>query len=634
MKSSSIRLWSALCVSMAAALLAAGAAWAQSGSPKAEAPPAASVSSSPAPAPKNTSPQALLKNIIIPGAGGIRSENHHGASHGWMIVQSTTQWALIHVPSRVDGDISAPGVLAASGGSVRLVSSFVNPPAALAASDDTVYMVFETSDRAGRVTRRDVRSVTAVRSGLGSLWRFEPDGDLATLPNLPPDGVLLGVACVEGQLTAIIDDSSEANPTAPRAGVLHRDRWMWSPLPAPLAASIHRAGGVVRVLSTREGVCIAASAAGLSGASIESAPAVIELWTGKVKLPESVQAKYFSSDDDAPVTMKPSSGPRVGDPAPLWSWQSRKTEIGSAHAGDLASGTVIECAGSLLWAHVTPAGHVQVAELSAGVASPMADFPDVTLPVSITSLGGDGRVVLVWSDLAPPSASPKNLEASAPKRTYEVREISAATGRVLYEGPAKSLGPVSPTDLRILSTALLVTMAIALLLVLRPDPSDGVVVLPEGFALAEPSRRFFAALIDLFMAWWIASALWGVDVGDAVSPANMVGGGTWIIAGTSLIVGLVMGTIGEWKTGRSPGKLLTSCEVASVAGIPAPGVEGIVPRPTFWRALERNSIKWLLPPVAMLGLFDSQGRHRADMMARTVVVVRFEPETGDDGFDG
>ncbi|MCG3122729.1 MAG: hypothetical protein GIKADHBN_01130 [Phycisphaerales bacterium] len=559
---------------------------------------------------------------VLPGAGGMWTTTPPLESHGWMVAPWGDQWALVHVPPRVVRGSLAQEGFAAAGGNVRLVSMFKDAPVALAAVDSRAFVAFETLDRGGRVMKREVGSVTAFPSGLGAIWRFEPEAALMTHPLLPPDGMLVGLGIVDGRLSAVIDDSLEANPIGPRVGVLHRDRWLWAALEDRIASELQMHPGRGRVFSSKDGL----------GLAVSTPNREVLVWTGRAEVPQTRDSYVFGADVDEPLLSdKSDESPAQSPQPPQWSWTFQRFSLGApAESVDLAMGTIMECSGVLLWIQPDAAGRATVYELIEGRATQLAEFPDATRPLSVTCLQDEGRLVLVWSQVEAAPQPGTELAPSSPKRKYEAREVSVATGRVLYAGPAKSLGPVSPTDLRILSTALLIVMGIALLLVLRPDPDDAVVSLPDGFALAESSRRMVAAMIDGVLAWWIAAVLWGLDVGATLAPASMVTGQTWYVAGTAIIVGIFLGTFGEWRAGRSPGKLLVGCEVISLVRRPDHPPE-FVPRPGFWRALERNAVKWLLPPVAMLGLFDDQGRHRGDMLARTLVVIRYEPFEGDAG---
>ncbi len=564
---------------------------------------------------------------VLPGAGSLVVPGHGGSvTHAWMIVRSLDGVALIHIPPRTQGGTENGGVLAASGGSVRQVMVLEQMPVSMCAVDQRLYLVFEDTDAGGRVARRSVKSLEVLRSGLGALWKFEPMNDTVTEPSLPPGGKLLGLAQCGMTLAALISEAAEANPAAPRIHILHRDRWLAASLPPEIADQIAHAAGPVRVVSMREGV----------GVAIPASATQIDVWLGRVELPKNIRPRYFADDSDESVVpapaarpasrAKPSAPAEPANPAPAWTWKPQRFEIDAANVGILGAGVLVECGGGLVWIEPAAGGEVRISELAGGSATLIAQLSGVTLPITAASLDGDGRLAVVWSELEEPGKSDLSLKPSAPTRRFQVREISAHTGRVLYQGLAKSTGPVSPNDFRLLSIALLVTMALVLLLVLRPDPNDGVIAIPEGYALAESGRRLVAGIADVVMALWVSCVLWGVDFAQVLSPEGMIGGVSWIVAGTALGVGILTGTVGEWRTGRSPGKLLTGCEVISISGpLGQPGHE-ILRRPGFWRSLERNILKWLLPPMAMLGLLDHQGRHRADMMARTIVVIPWADE--------
>jgi len=44
------------------------------------------------------------------------------------------------------------------------------------------------------------------------------------------------------------------------------------------------------------------------------------------------------------------------------------------------------------------------------------------------------------------------------------------------------------------------------------------------------------------------------------------------------------------------------------------------------QALVRNLMKYAMPPVAVFGLSDANGRHRGDVLAGTAVVIRVDDE--------
>lgn len=209
----------------------------------------------------------------------------------------------------------------------------------------------------------------------------------------------------------------------------------------------------------------------------------------------------------------------------------------------------------------------------------------------------------------------------------EVREISAFTGRVFYRGEGRSDLPVSAREIRVLTVLLVGVMVVVLLVVLRRDPDGGVYSLPEGMSLAEPGRRFFAGLLDFAIATLIAARFLGIPLAEVVSPTGVLEGQGWVVVGVALGVGLVIGTLTEWLTGRSPGKLLVGCEVVDIRPPVAQAR-----RPTLLQALVRNLVKWGVPPAAVFGLLEGEGRHRGDSIARTAVTVEGaeeEPEGED-----
>ncbi|MFN9977943.1 MAG: hypothetical protein ACK58T_49355, partial [Phycisphaerae bacterium] len=96
---------------------------------------------------------------------------------------------------------------------------------------------------------------------------------------------------------------------------------------------------------------------------------------------------------------------------------------------------------------------------------------------------------------------------------------------------------------------------------------------------------------------------------------------------TLATIGVVIGTLTEWLFGRTPGKLITDCEVvAIVAGAEKPQNTGVGSRPSLASSLIRNCVTWFLSPVAILALFDDSGRHRGDQIARAAVVVEIRGE--------
>lgn len=222
-------------------------------------------------------------------------------------------------------------------------------------------------------------------------------------------------------------------------------------------------------------------------------------------------------------------------------------------------------------------------------------------------LGSSGRLVLV------------DLDKGGAAR---VREMSLVTGRTVFEGSAAHKGPVSNGEFRLIVVMLLLVMGAALFVIVRPSGDEGV-ALPDGWALADPGRRLIASMIDALLTAWVVAPVFGVGLREIITLEVLVHpDASWLAVPATLAVGCVAMSVWEFLLGLTPGKLMTGLRVFRAA----PGE----PRRLglFW-CLVRNSIKWLIPPVAAMALADPQGRHRGDSAARAVVVTRAAlPEPG------
>jgi uncharacterized RDD family membrane protein YckC len=239
---------------------------------------------------------------------------------------------------------------------------------------------------------------------------------------------------------------------------------------------------------------------------------------------------------------------------------------------------------------------------------------------SVVPMVDASRVVV----LSPPATAGKPKMKSANIPSHTVAEFSILTGREWYAGPTKTANPISRGDFRVVVAVLIALMAMVLFVVLRPNKSPEAITLPEHASLAEPTRRFIAGAIDIIAAVVVGSRLAGVEFDDLFAITTWLSDQA-IIAIVSIVgFGFVAGTVGEALTGRSLGKLITGCEVINIANREQPDV-------SFSAALVRNAIKWGLPPVAFLGLFDPGLRHKGDDFARTAVVIWEYPEEDDLG---
>jgi len=206
---------------------------------------------------------------------------------------------------------------------------------------------------------------------------------------------------------------------------------------------------------------------------------------------------------------------------------------------------------------------------------------------------------------------------------FLIREVSLSTGRLLYEGPVRQVVPISAAEFRLLAAVLIVVLAVSLFVVIRPGGDEHPVVLPAGTALASPGQRFVSTVIDAGFCVLLVSAVSGVGAIEIISGAVLLRpGNAWAALPAVFVVGAVYGTLSERLFAATAGKLLMGCRVVRDRATPG----GMALRLGWGAAITRNIIKWALPPVAALAVLDPTGRHRGDLSARAVVVVRAEPE--------
>lgn len=196
-----------------------------------------------------------------------------------------------------------------------------------------------------------------------------------------------------------------------------------------------------------------------------------------------------------------------------------------------------------------------------------------------------------------------------------VWEMSLNTGRIIHAGPVQHRAPISVGEFRLIVAMMLGVMVTALVVIIRPS-GDATWTVPDGFVLADPGRRLIATVLDvLLMAWTVAPAF-GVTVREIITLQVVVmEGQAWLVVPAIMVGGALAMGVWEGLLGFSPGKFLVGLRVyRAKAGEPEKlGV--------FW-GLVRATIKWMVPPVAMVALVDREGRHRGDAAARAAVVMR------------
>ncbi|MEQ8769915.1 MAG: RDD family protein [Phycisphaerales bacterium] len=242
----------------------------------------------------------------------------------------------------------------------------------------------------------------------------------------------------------------------------------------------------------------------------------------------------------------------------------------------------------------------------------IARLEDPPADAAMTPIGLDGgRFALIWRE---PGEDAR----------YRMMELSLATGEVFYDGPPIPIMPVSQGEFRVLAALLVVVAAAVLLIAIRPAGSREL-VLPPTTALAEPGRRFAATFVDLLVALFVVARVFGVSIMDiATLTVIFQPVGWWALPGV-LVVGWAVGSLFEAVFGRTFGKFLLGCR--AVRG------DGSGDGPGIWRSVVRNAIKWFLPPIPALSLFEPDAPHRGDAIAGVVVVidVEAEPEAPTDG---
>lgn len=202
--------------------------------------------------------------------------------------------------------------------------------------------------------------------------------------------------------------------------------------------------------------------------------------------------------------------------------------------------------------------------------------------------------------------------------------VSGDTGRTLYSGPARFGPPLTPADLRLVGFLVSAVMLGVLLFLLRPE-TPAQASPPPGWVLADLSRRALAGAIDVLLAGAVSAVISRVSLPDAIDPVHLLlldSGDTWPVLLTSGLY-LTHGTVAEWLFGRTLGKAVTGCRVASTRG----------EKVRFWQAGARNLVKTLVPPLVALVLVDPSRRHPGDLLGRTLVVARAGEGDGESDHD-
>jgi hypothetical protein len=527
--------------------------------------------------------------------------------HGWTVTLDPDERdaVLIHIPPRRP----TPGfasMKAALDGTARGVVRLKSPPEAIAALGSTAYLAFKPASNDAPIP---IMSVTAVRSGVAELWGYNPPSRLEARPALPvQESTIRGMVGTSAGLLALTQPSTSTRGEQASLYLLQQSDWanVTPALPADISAStlrnialVHAADGTPTLALTTENE--------------------LTLWQASISIAQPAPDNS-PRDDSAPRFTSPTVPVAAAVANAQWS-RILSAPWTAPIPPDIITVTFW---GNVPYAAIlAPASGSEapmLARLDAQGVSPIATLGGLSQNFSAVPLADASRLVV----LSPPLSAPKGKGPPPTTLTHTVSEYSLISGRVWYSGPARSPNPITAGDFRIVVAALIVLMGMVLFVVLRPNKSPAAITLPEHASLADPTRRFIAGLIDLSAAIFIGSRLAGLDVSDLLSLTTWLSDQAIINIACIAGFGFVAGTVGEALTGRSLGKLITGCEVISVAHPDQPDLP-------FIAALIRNAIKWGLPPVAVLGLFDPGLRHKGDDFANSAVVIWNYPEEDDMG---
>lgn len=498
---------------------------------------------------------------------GVCASTDDSGSHGWAVVESPDGGAaLVHLPPRSSAQAT---------GTLRVAWRFSFSPEAIAAWNDRVAIVFHPEPDAAGGTRRRVLMLTVRKAPLGN-WVFEPEGRrLPALPDLPGNATLLGVVGTPVGPVALLHEAA-----APQLLALHAGAWTPIRLPDGLSGSL-------RLLP---------DFAGLALADVTGSTAT--LWIAS--LPRAAR-------QSAPV--KPV-------------WHSRQLRLPAAFAP--SSDSFLSLRGE--WFALTPAPatpsepspRVSLWSLSASTTTLAATLPAAS---TLVPLDSPGRLCVLFS------ASLPTPSGQSREQTRLLELPASATGTPLYDGPARIGGPLSTMDLRLLAVATVLSVALILFYLLRPD-SLPEFSLPTGLALAAPGRRLLAGAIDLSVVLYPSALAFGVAPADLYSTQSLATRPDAVLAWLVAIgLGFVVSTLSEALTGRTLGKLLARCrvirpQVAHEAG----ELRVLARRPSLPQAAGRNVVRWFLPPLAISGLLGPTRRHKGDTAVGTAVVVDLAPD--------
>ena len=495
-------------------------------------------------------------------------------AHGWFTLpgeSGLTFPTLYHLPPGADPGtvrggprlVTFPEAIASSGDRVVLIMPRERVDPARRAGDANPQEAQASASRPARLIRR-VQSIRVVKTGAGT-WDYLPRGrEPIALPSLPGRGELRGVVRADDALFAMIQgaplDEGDYAADAAREDILLILRdGEVEWAPLPLPSNW---------------------AVGSPGAIVASASRVVLLQDNAAWQLSSRIAAHGADGAWAPVEFDT----------------------------DMADASFASAGASIVVAHATPE-YISLDLLREGTATPLGVIDHAAEQYAI--VGGGDLVTVIW-------------RGEGDRTRLRATVISAITGEVLFDDFAQTNAVVTGREIQSLGLLVGALMLTILVFVLRPEEAlGGVVLMPDGFALASPLRRLLAVVLDLAPAL-IASALIFQVSGSQLLDAAVLSDssttrGALALATAFLITG-IHSTLGEWLFGRTIGKAICRCRTISVRG----------ERPKLWQAALRTFVKLLFPPFVLFLFLDVRRRHPGDLVAGTAVIQRRRAGAGED----
>ncbi len=540
---------------------------------------------------------------------------------------------LLHIPPREWNDLDpAPAF--------KQAAVLTEIPAGIAAWENRVWAAFTPEPVRGGVqnetgeatqgrrpaVQRRVFTWTAARNIAGA-WEYFPIGSAEAAASLPGSSDLLGFAGSARGPLALLTDAAGSGSL--RLEVLDGTQWRETTLPT--AVMMANTGPV--------------------DTERWSFATLIDDDAGVLLIVQASGKKQLTGYSGRARPRTPDDGPSVIDWAdqPAWEW----TLPGSTQPANLR---FVAIGGVTLAIERTSAQQALVHRVGLPPASTTLVAPSA-LPVTpeeaalgvVASHGAD-RVLLIASTPKPvPPATTANGPAPGANSRFHLTELDPS-GRVYFDGTPRVRSLVSGQEFRYFALALGAVMVTVLFFVLRTD-AQTLIALPDGIALATPTRRLLASVIDYIMPLAISSLLFGVNISEVIGPAAVMRfDRAWPPLLLSLLLAAIFGAFNEWIVGWTLGKRLAGCFVLANRGPAAPrnpaGTDKDEPatgpkvvghieigRPTLAQALIRNLIKFGCPPLLFLIFIDANWRHAGDALASTLVCVEIPDEEEPDDFE-